>query len=230
MDFIADLNKRVKTFGSRSEEKPNVVLVPQEIDKRINVWITGNDKGFGTIAACFGPLDSRNYVGPFRWSHPIEKTRVGLAAMIRAVSIVLQSKILEKKTSIVIHVRSKYLYSAINEWFKVLWTHAYPKDRNRDMYKIFIKQVQGSDLKMMCVLESRDCGKIIIALANHCREFIIGRGDGRILQKSNLGACSKTKKDKLIFWKAIFIFSFICTLSRHIINVYHFAMFPMLNL
>jgi hypothetical protein len=163
----------------------------QHIEKRIHVWIHGNDSGFGSIATYFGPENPKNFAGSFQWSKPITKTRVGLAALIRAISIVLQDKsraskskssdkhethevhkkeietdskkandseIIEETVSLVVHVASKYLFGAIQEWLRVLWTKSYPKDRNRDMYKLFYKQIHGSNLKLLCILETRGSG------------------------------------------------------------------------
>jgi hypothetical protein len=126
-DFVADLKERIDTYGKVLEKKiedknldietVNKEIVEtiqqrisqQKISKRIHVWIAGCDENLGSIGVYFGKESPLNYSGPFHWQKPIDKTRLGLAAFIKAISIVSKCNSCNNEhTSLVVHVSTRY--------------------------------------------------------------------------------------------------------------------------
>jgi hypothetical protein len=142
----------------RLDEKEEKTVSSEPVDNRFNVWIDGNTDGFGSISVYFGPEDSKNYSGMFSFKPPIEKTRVNLSAVVRAVSIILQhlksNNLKSTGSSLIVHTSSRYLYKAIVNFIKS-WP-IIPDDKNTDIFKMLQKQLKSTGLRINCVMDKEN--------------------------------------------------------------------------
>lgn len=141
-----DVNLNADSKHTVSKESPQY---------RFNAWISGSHYGMGVIAVWFGQNDPKNYTGISNWKGPIEKTRIRLAAVIRAISITLQyirdEKLDSSQASLIIHSESKYLIRAVTELFKT-WP-SIPENKNTDILRFLQKQLTSTKMRMNCVLD-----------------------------------------------------------------------------
>lgn len=132
--------------------------------ERDHVWLGVCDASNGSYAVYFGENDTRNFIGPFNWGKPVEKTRIGLAALIKAISIIKLSCL--KINSLVVHVSSKYLLDAILQWCECVIKQKKPFHKSTDLFLVFSKQVINGSLKILPVLETKIEGNILVAKQN----------------------------------------------------------------
>lgn len=156
LDRIYDNKSHESNKQPEAQEKDLTKEKTQPVSQRFNVWIDGETSEFGTIAVYFGENDERNYSGVFNWKPPIEKTRVKLAAVVRAMSIILKyaksNNIDSSVCSMIIHTTSRYLCKAIIEFLK-MWPKI-PEDKNADIYKMLQRQLKSTKLRIHCALET----------------------------------------------------------------------------
>lgn len=131
------------------------------IDRHVNAWVYGDPSGMGSVAVWFGEEDPRNSSSIFAWPKPIAKTRVGIAACIRAIGIVLKA-VHGKSDPIGLALRtdSKYLCMSLAKWLGA-WARAYQfvrvEDTNQDMYIFMSNQLKGCALKISVVRDDETC-------------------------------------------------------------------------
>jgi hypothetical protein len=145
-----------KPIINPEKESPKKTINSSPVVNRFNVWVDSSTEGFGSVSVYFGPKDYRNYSGLFNWKPPIEKTRTGLAAVVRAVSIVTQhihsEELNVSECSLIIHTPHRYLTKAIIEFLKA-WPRI-PDDKNYDIYKMLQRQLKSTRMRIHCVTET----------------------------------------------------------------------------
>jgi len=134
----------------------------------VNVWVYGLADSYPPkIGIYFRESDEYwkdySYVGIYPWSKPILKTRVGIAACIKAISIITERMRMEGSGTIYIHTETKYLADAINKnlvlWYKNRnsW-----KEKNEDLYSFLYKQIKSTNMKILAVIETdKKCSEMI---------------------------------------------------------------------
>lgn len=150
-----------------SKETKSVITLPPR--ERISVWIDGDPSGLGKISIYFGENDPRNDVDVYRWKPPVDKTRVGLACCIRAISIFTQDlrerNLDPNNYTLVFHIESKYLIKAIHNWLED-WANRrkIQDEKNKDLLLFMERQLRNSKIRIMCVRENnKKCEQMLKA-------------------------------------------------------------------
>lgn len=126
----------------------------------VNAWVCGCPDRLGSVSVWFGKDDSRNYTGIYPWGKPVDKTRTGIAACIRAISIVAhQTKNSGKPLEsirLVLHTDTKYLCRVVDRWLTA-WsknrTNVTVEDRNKDLFHFMFRQLCETGMSIVMVLE-----------------------------------------------------------------------------
>lgn len=159
-----------------------------------NTWVEGSIKHGGLMAVYFSENNSMNSIHNFQWKKPLEKTRVGVAACVRAVSLVCahldkqKTHDVAKTTKVVIHSNTKYLVKFMNNWLRIcLRTRNFNSYENGDMMNVLYAQIMTSNLRIQMVYDkaSEECLKNTKLLTEHVPQTLQD-----YFQKSNVIAQS----------------------------------------
>lgn len=138
-------------MGKDSEPLP--IKKNQPETQRIHIWIATNPNKL-SFSVVFEEFPAHNCSGTSWMSSP-NATQLGLAALIRSMSIFLQHlKVPLHSYSIVLHVKSKYLFQNISEWVVGLSQRDHSRIRNKELFKMFFQQCSQSELVFLPVVET----------------------------------------------------------------------------
>jgi hypothetical protein len=166
-----------ESLTKESEKKVpdiNVTTSQLAVTNRMNCWVDTDIDGFIPLMCIyFGENDERNFVGVCDWKPPKEKTRVGLATVVRAISRTLQyiskHKLKSEHSSLIIHSENRYLCNAIIQFLKN-WPNI-PNDKNEDIYKFLQKQLKSTSLRIHCVRENVPTKKELVSLKSMLENY-----------------------------------------------------------
>jgi hypothetical protein len=161
--FISDvIDRRFPTFASLpAEEKqpepevakpkadPEPVAKRQKTERKvINVWVVHKNALRPKFGAYFGEDHPYNSVDFTFHKTPHTPTRLGIAAVVRALSECHRAK--EKDFELVVHCDSRYLHTALRKMIECVLKRK-QDDSHPDLFRVFRQQLLSGSGTVSCV-------------------------------------------------------------------------------